>query len=233
MRGPTAQIPVPYGKVRDMKGEFEIMHRKRFGFIARDRRLLVEAVSIEAIGRTETEADKVVGRQKSSRVPEAIDRSRMYSGGRWHDVRLYDRDSLEYGQKINGAAIIVEKTGTVVVEPGWCASVNSRNHLVLERYLPRPQTEAIGTSVDPVMLEVFNNLFMSIAEQMGATLANTSYSVNIKERLDFSCAVFKRRWRTGSQCPACSGPSRVDGRIGEDRNPGKALNHETGLGVYA
>ena len=94
------------------------------------------------------------------------------------------------GQRITGPAIIVETTGTVVVENGWRAELNNRRHLILERYKARPKTEAIGTKADPVMLEVFNNLFMSIAEQMGGTLSNTAYSVNIKERLDFSCAVF-------------------------------------------
>ena len=188
--GTDSAIPVVFGKIDEMKDEFEAMHRKRFGFIARDRRLLVEAVSIEAIGRTESETDRVVGGEAGVPKPEPIDSGTMYSGGRWHELSLFDRDRLEFGQEIKGPAIIVEKTGTVVVEPGWRASVNSRNHLVLERYMPRPQTEAVGTNVDPVMLEVFNNLFMSIAEQMGATLANTAYSVNIKERLDFSCAVF-------------------------------------------
>ena len=97
---------------------------------------------------------------------------------------------LSPGQSVDGPAIIVESTGTTLVEPGWRASLDVRRYLVLERVVPMPARTAIGTSVDPVMLEVFNNLFMAIAEQMGVALQNTAYSVNIKERLDFSCAVF-------------------------------------------
>ena len=108
----------------------------------------------------------------------------------WHNVPLYQREDLQSGQPVCGPAIIIEPTGTIVVEQGWRGALNSRGHLVMQRYIEREKTEAIGTHADPVMLEVFNNLFMSIAEQMGATLQNTSYSVNIKERLDFSCALF-------------------------------------------
>src|SRR3546814_1250188 len=97
--------------------------------------------------------------------------------------------SSDLGQKIDGPAIVREATATTVVEPGWQAELTTRGHLVLTRVVPRPKSEAIGTEADPVMLEVFNNLYMSIAEQMGATLANAAYSVNIKERLDFSCAI--------------------------------------------
>jgi len=103
---------------------------------------------------------------------------------------LYQRDNLQPGQSITGPAIIIERTATIIVEPGWRGELNNRRHLKLERYIARDKTEAIGTYADPVMLEIFNNLFMSIAEQMGATLCNTAYSVNIKERLDFSCAIF-------------------------------------------
>ncbi|MEL7416689.1 MAG: hydantoinase B/oxoprolinase family protein, partial [Pseudomonadota bacterium] len=105
-------------------------------------------------------------------------------------VPLFDRDLLRPGQRITGPAIIREQTGTNVVEPGWGAEINAHSHLILRRLVPLERAEALGTEADPVMLEVFNNLFMSIAEQMGATLANTAYSVNIKERLDFSCALF-------------------------------------------
>ncbi len=116
----------------------------------------------------------------------------MYCDGASHDSPIYDRDVLSPGVKIAGPAIIAEKNATTVVEPGWQAEVTARNHLVLKRIVPLARKAAIGTQVDPVMLEVFNNLFMSIAEQMGVALANTAYSVNIKERLDFSCALFDR-----------------------------------------
>src|SRR5207237_4917851 len=114
----------------------------------------------------------------------------LFSGGRWHDATLIVREAARPGHRIDGPAVIAEKNATTVVEPGWRAVVTALDHLVLERVQPRAQRLAIGTTVDPVMLEVFNNLFMSIAEQMGLQLQNTAYSVNITARLDFSCALF-------------------------------------------
>ena len=114
----------------------------------------------------------------------------MFAEGAWHEVAVYDRHDIAAGQKINGPAITIEPTSTNVIEPGWQAEMTADGVMVLSRVIARPEREAVGTKADPVMLEVFNNLFMSIAEQMGATLANTAYSVNIKERLDFSCAIF-------------------------------------------
>jgi 5-oxoprolinase (ATP-hydrolysing) len=114
----------------------------------------------------------------------------MFSEGEWHETPLFRRDATRPGDVMTGPAIIAEANATTVVEPGWQAQVTALDHLVLTRVRPRPQRQAIGTDVDPVMLEVFNNLFMSIAEQMGLRLQNTAYSVNIKERLDFSCALF-------------------------------------------
>ena len=115
---------------------------------------------------------------------------RFYSGGKWHDAAVFTREQLAPGHKVRGPAIIIEPHQTIVVEDGWQAEITAKNHLLLERVVPLKRQSAIGTEADPVMLEVFNNLFMSIAEQMGVSLQNTAYSVNIKERLDFSCAVF-------------------------------------------
>ena len=115
---------------------------------------------------------------------------RMFTGGRWHEAPLYRREELGPGSRIDGPAIIAEANATTVVEPEWHATITTLNHLVLERSTPRKTRAAVGTTVDPVMLEIFNNLYMSIAEQMGLRLQNTAYSVNIKERLDFSCALF-------------------------------------------
>src|SRR5690606_7873329 len=109
--------------------------------------------------------------------------------GGWAELLVFDRERLEPGQVVDGPAMILERTGTNIVEPGWRAEITARNHLVLTRAVPLERHAAIGTAVDPVMLEIFNNLFMSIAEQMGVVLENTAYSVNIKERLDFSCAI--------------------------------------------
>jgi 5-oxoprolinase (ATP-hydrolysing) len=114
----------------------------------------------------------------------------MYVAGKWRETPAYERADLLPGDVVDGPAIIIEPTSTTVVDPGWQAQLSERNHLIVQRIEALQREVAVGTKVDPVMLEVFNNLFMSIAEQMGSTLENTAYSVNIKERLDFSCALF-------------------------------------------
>jgi 5-oxoprolinase (ATP-hydrolysing) len=117
----------------------------------------------------------------------------VYANGKWHDARIVRRDRLQPGNRLKGPALIIEPNQTIVMEPGWEATINARDHVLLTRYEKLDRALAIGADkADPIMLEVFNNLFMSIAEQMGVTLQNTAYSVNIKERLDFSCAVFDR-----------------------------------------
>jgi len=172
-----------------MKSAFEAAHKARFGFIDATRQLVIEAVSVEAVGggarftAAETPA-------AATPLPSPARRTRFYSGGRWHDAGVFTRDRLAPGHTIDGPAIVIEPHQTVVVEDGWRAEVTARNHLVLGRAVPLARAHSIGTQADPVMLEIFNNLFMSIAEQMGVALQNTAYSVNIKERLDFSCAVF-------------------------------------------
>jgi len=188
--GTDSPLPIDFGPLAEMQEAFETAHKQRFGFIAVERKLVVEAVSVEVIGSTEEVADPERETAPDAREAEPLARVSMHSGGSSHDTPLFDRDKLLPGQKVDGPAIIVEATGTTVVEPGWQAALTRRGHLVLTRVKPRPKSEAVGTEADPVMLEVFNNLYMSIAEQMGATLANTAYSVNIKERLDFSCAIF-------------------------------------------
>jgi 5-oxoprolinase (ATP-hydrolysing) len=172
-----------------MKSAFEAAHRARFGFIDASKSLVVEAVSVEAIGasRKFTEPSLPVGEPAS---PEAAHRTRFYSGKAWHEASVFIRDRLQPGQRMTGPAILIEPHQTLVVEAGWEAEITAKNHVVLERIVPLARQKAIGTEADPVMLEIFNNLFMSIAEQMGVSLQNTAYSVNIKERLDFSCAVF-------------------------------------------
>ena len=133
---------------------------------------------------------------------------------RSHRTPVYRREALQPGHSdAQGPAIIAEANATTVVEPGWRAEVTALDHLVLERVEPRPARVAIGTAVDPVMLEIFNNLFMSIAEQMGLRLENTAYSVNIKERLDFSCALFDAAGRADRQRAAHAGAPGLDGRV--------------------
>jgi 5-oxoprolinase (ATP-hydrolysing) len=175
--------------LQKIKIAFEQAHKARFGFIDRKKSLVVEAVSVEAVGggaRFRETAYTI----KRTKLPAPARRTRFFSGGKWHRALVYLRETLAPGHKVKGPAIIVEPHQTVVVEDGWQAELTAKNHLVLRRIKKLLRPRAIGTRADPVMLEVFNNLFMSIAEQMGVALQNTAYSVNIKERLDFSCAVF-------------------------------------------
>jgi 5-oxoprolinase (ATP-hydrolysing) len=172
-----------------MKSAFERAHKARFGFIDRGKDLVIEAVSVEAVGGGATFKEKP-RKTTRTKLPAPALRTRFFSGGKWHRALVYIRDTLLPGHKVKGPAIVIEPHQTVVVEHGWQAELTARNHLVLKRVKKLARIRAIGTHADPVMLEVFNNLFMSIAEQMGVALQNTAYSVNIKERLDFSCAVF-------------------------------------------
>ena len=188
--GTDTSLPVDAGSAARMMSDFEDAHRRRFGFVARARGLVVDTLSVEAIGMTESADDPEVGSPVSGESPVTHDLVQVYSAGEWRETALYLRSELRPGQHVNGPAIIIEATGTIVVEQGWRAALNNRRHLVMERHVERAHRKVIGTAADPVMLEVFNNLFMSIAEQMGVTLQNTAYSVNIKERLDFSCALF-------------------------------------------
>jgi 5-oxoprolinase (ATP-hydrolysing) len=172
-----------------MQRAFEKAHKARFGFIDRNKQLVIEAVSVEAVGGG-ARFNETAARRSKSALPKPTRRTQFFSNGAWHKANVYTRDQLKPGSKVKGAAIIIEPHQTIVVEPGWQAELTAKNHLVLTRTKVLKRTHAIGTHADPVMLEVFNNLFMSIAEQMGVSLQNTAYSVNIKERLDFSCAVF-------------------------------------------
>jgi 5-oxoprolinase (ATP-hydrolysing) len=188
--GTDSALAVQCGSVEEMTERFESAYRQRFSFLMAGRALIVEAVSVEAIGATvaPTEGESSPPERLSPLMPDAA--VEMFTGGRRHRTPLYRREGLRPGDRIDGPAIIAEANATTVVEPDWRAEVTPRNHLVLERVRAAARGAAIGTAADPVMLEIFNNLFMSIAEQMGFALANTAYSVNIKERLDFSCALF-------------------------------------------
>jgi len=188
--GTDAALVVPEGTHAEVVAAFEAEHRQRFGFVMPEKPMVVEAVSVEAIGETEQAEDPYV--EADTRVEPLSERAyaSLYAHGGWRDAPVYDRADLLPGDTLDGPAIVIEPTSTTVVEPGWRAELTNRNHLVLTRAQAKARNHAVGTEADPVMLEVFNNLFMSVAEQMGATLENTAYSVNIKERLDFSCAVF-------------------------------------------
>jgi 5-oxoprolinase (ATP-hydrolysing) len=187
--GTDTPLEVPAGSLDDMQRAFETAHRARFGFIDRGKELVVEAVSVEAVGGGAKFAEPEISATRNP-LPAPVRRTRFFSRGAWCEAAVYLRDRLAPGHRIAGPALVIEPHQTVVVEDGWQLEVSPRNHLVLKRVAELLRTKAIGTEADPVLLEVFNNLFMSIAEQMGVALQNTAYSVNIKERLDFSCAVF-------------------------------------------
>src|SRR5947209_1478618 len=181
------ELIVALGTIADMVARFEAAYRKQFSFLMPGKPLIVEAVSVEAIAPGEVHEEGKIGESSDAKPVETV---RMFTLGEWRAAPLYRREDLGPGKRIQGPAIIAEAHATTVVEPEWQALVTALNHVVLERSKPRETRAALGTSVDPVMLEIFNSLYMSIAEQMGLRLQNTAYSVNIKERLDFSCALF-------------------------------------------
>ncbi|MDO8418898.1 MAG: hydantoinase B/oxoprolinase family protein [Rubrivivax sp.] len=188
-QGTDTALVVPFAAMAGIQHEFEAGYRQRFAFLMPDRPLVIEAVSVEAVGAGERFEAAAASTEPAPHpaVPDAT--VRMYCDG-WLDAGLFVRESLRPGALIDGPAIVAEKNATTVVEPGWQARLAAAGPIELQRVLPRATQHAIGTDADPVMLEVFNNLFMNIAEQMGLRLQNTAYSVNIKERLDFSCALF-------------------------------------------
>ncbi|WP_294621382.1 hydantoinase B/oxoprolinase family protein [uncultured Roseovarius sp.] len=184
--GSHQALEVPYGSPDQMQKDFEAAHRQRFGFHSPERDILFDMLSVEAIGET--------GQAPSAAMPSGQGNPKaqipVHIENGYTDIPLYDRDDLNANTTVQGPAIITEPTGTNMVEPGWSARVDAMGNLLLQRTETKSRDLAAGTQADPVLLEVFNNLFMSVADQMGATLANTSWSVNIKERLDFSCAIF-------------------------------------------
>jgi 5-oxoprolinase (ATP-hydrolysing) len=188
-QGTDTALIVPAGDVAQITTAFEAAYRQRFAFLMQGRSLIVEAVSVEAVVAGDAPSEPLHTLHPVRDVPTR-ERVRMYSGGAWHQAALVVRDDLRAGDVLAGPAIIAEQNATTVVEPGWEANITAFNHIILERRAQRAITYAAGTTADPVLLEVFNNLFMNIAEQMGLQLQNTAYSVNIKERLDFSCALF-------------------------------------------
>lgn len=179
----------PPMSLKAMKQAFETAHRARFGFIDESKELVVEAVLVEAVGGGAKFEEKQPSAAKAS-LPPPPRKTKFFSRDAWRDCNVYRREGLLPGHRIAGPALIIEPNQTVVIEDGWQAEVTPKDHLLLTRVKELARAKAIGTESDPVMLEIFNNLFMSIAEQMGITLQNTAYSVNIKERLDFSCAIF-------------------------------------------
>ena len=198
--GTDTPLEVAAGSLAHMKHAFETAHRARFGFIDQGKELVVEAVSVEAVGGGAKFAEPQLPTTDDP-LPAPVRRTRFFSRGTWREAAVYLRDQLAPGHRVTGPALVIEPHQTVVVEDGWELEVTAKNHLMLRRVTDIIRAKAIGTEADPVLLEVFNNLFMSIAEQMGVALQNTAYSVNIKERLDFSCAVFAHDGTLVSNAP--------------------------------
>ncbi|HTK35486.1 MAG TPA: hydantoinase B/oxoprolinase family protein [Caulobacteraceae bacterium] len=188
--GTDTALQVPFGDPAAMGAAFEALHLRRFGFTAPGRALVVEALSVEAVGEAGAHAALPPAGGRGPAVP--LGRARVRMDGADLDAPVFDRTTLAPGAEIDGPAIVVEATATTAVEPGWRGRIDGRGNLILARVVPRRRLAAAGTAVDPIRLELFNSLFMAVAEEMGAALQSTAYSVNIKERLDFSCALFDR-----------------------------------------
>ena len=191
--GTDTALPVDFSSrnLSEARKGFETAHKAQFGFIYDDKPMIVESIDVQGndsrqAGRDETD------QPTSDRVAKSDETRDLFSEGSWRKAGIYRREAMSPGERISGPALIIESHQTIVVEPGWQAEITAKDHILLRRVAKKARAAALGTEADPVMLEVFNNLFMSIAEQMGVTLQNTAYSVNIKERLDFSCAVFDR-----------------------------------------
>ena len=187
-QGTDTTLAVPVSSVSEMTEVFEALHRKQFGFIFENREIIFESYEVEAIGggAESTEPTHAI----DDAAPTATEETRFFSGGEWRQAPVYRRADIVPGARAAGPCLIVEPHQTIVVEDGWAFEITALDHVVLKRVKALARSKAVGTEADPVLLEVFNNLFMSIAEQMGVTLQNTASSVNIKERLDFSCAIF-------------------------------------------
>ena len=188
--GTDTTLEIAHGPLEELARRFEREYRVRYGFLMPGKPLVIEAVAVEATGASELVEATATAPPADPGSPLVTRSCRLFTDGAPRDATMIGRGQLRTGDRLAGPAIIAERNATTVVEPGWEAVLSARGDLVLERVLPVQRAYAIGTAADPVLLEVFNNLFMSIAEQMGVTLANTAYSVNIKERLDFSCAIF-------------------------------------------
>lgn len=206
--GTDKALIVDFGTVVQMQLQFEEAHRQQYGFIAPEKGLIVEAVSVEVVKQTYNPEEPIVERQ-TQEAPQPVATVQMYTADAWHETPVFQRENLQPGDCIIGPALIIEATGTNVIEPHWQAELSDRNHLILNRSTPHSPAASASSRLewfdsstpDPILLEIFNNLFRSIAEQMGITLQNTSSSVNIKERLDFSCAIFDQQGQLVANAP--------------------------------
>ena len=186
--GTDTALPIKFCSFKKMSEAFAAEHQRLFGFTTPEKTLVVDTVLVEASAPGEPLVEPEIA---AGPLPKPLSLSRLTSGGRTHDAPVYDRASLGAGSKIPGPAVLQEAIATIIVEPGWEAEITNQNHCILIRIAARENAViADAQKADPVFLELFANLFMAISEQAGAVLRNTAQSVNIKERLDFSCAIF-------------------------------------------
>ena len=190
--GSDTALTVPFAALDTMRAAFDALHRRQFGFGVEGAQLTAASIGIEAIVPSKITAGSA-GSVASEHHGAMLRSARVWFAERWQEVPVHARHTLKHQARIAGPALIADPHSTVVVEPGWRCEPLAGGELLLSREespaSARAKTVALETP-DPVLLEVFNGLFMHIAEQMGAVLEHTSASVNIKERLDFSCALF-------------------------------------------
>ncbi|MEM9266031.1 MAG: hydantoinase B/oxoprolinase family protein [Cyanobacteria bacterium P01_F01_bin.13] len=201
--GTDSALIVTFGSLAEMTTQFAQAYKQRYGFTMPNKSLIVEAVSVEIIGQTNSIDEPSITCRRTTPL-QSVTTVPIYTKGEWHDSPIYQRTDLLPNDVIQGPALIIESTGTNVIEPDWSAQLTEHNHLVLHHYpKTQPKLEKSLSSIqpDPVKLEIFNHLFSSVAEEMGITLQNTSYSVNIKERLDFSCAIFDQQGQLVANAP--------------------------------
>ena len=193
--GTDSTIGVAWGTAVQMQEAFATRHQTLYGFVAQGRSITIESLIIEAIGGAVAIEEPLLSRITPD-PPQPTAQVSIYTHHQWQTAPVFQRSVLQVGDRITGPALILEPTGTNMIEPNWEATLTERGHLLIRRGVaalampPPASSPAENASPDPVLLEVFSNLFKAIAEQMGVTLQNTSASVNIKERLDFSCALF-------------------------------------------
>ena len=190
--GTDTAMPVDFsdGFLSAAQARFEAAHKAQFGFVYENKEITIEAIDVQAEDTRATGSEETP-RPETEQRAQASTVTALYSNGAWHDAGVHQRADLFAGALVDGPALIIEANQTIVIEPGWRAQITALDHVVMQRVVAAERAAVVGSAqADPILLEVFNNLFMNIAEQMGLALQNTAHSVNIKERLDFSCAVF-------------------------------------------
>ncbi len=210
--GSDTALIVEAGAPEAMRTAFEAAHRQRFGFVEPSKPLVIEAVSVEAFSDSGAFVEPEWPPTEAP-LPAPLRTTPVFTDGRWHEAPVFRREQLGIGHRITGPALLIEPHQTIMVEPGWSAEITRKNHVLLTRAEPKPRTAAIGTDCDPVMLEIFNNRFMAIAEQMGWRCRTPPIPSTSRRGWIFLRGV-RRRGQSGSQCAAHACPSRLDGPFG-------------------